>query len=310
MARKFVVALFLLAVGAGVALAAIPDRNGVIHGCRNTRTGLLRVIKSTAHCRVGERALNWNVRGPQGPQGRRGRRVSRERAWSPSRRSVGSRATQGRTAGRSRSNTKPRARRTSVASCRPWRRRFASTSSRQERQVRRPTSSSSWSTQGRRPSISRATSSCTARPRERTMPNWAPCRQGRPWPPAPSSSSAAQDTQAHTRLTARSTSALRRPAAGWVSAMRRGSLSTRWRGERGPTRSSKAQLPPRRQRLRRLDGQTRVTRTGTTRTTTGPTSAKATRRRGCRTSGSDRRCGRGKGRRERPPPSRGRRGRS
>jgi hypothetical protein len=69
MARKFVVALFLLAVGAGVALAAIPDRNGVIHGCRNTRTGLLRVIKSTAHCRVGERALNWNVRGPQGPQG-------------------------------------------------------------------------------------------------------------------------------------------------------------------------------------------------------------------------------------------------
>jgi hypothetical protein len=72
MARKLVGVLLLLAVGAGVALAAIPDRNGVIHGCRITRTGLLRVIKSTAHCRAGERPLNWNVQGPQGVPGPQG----------------------------------------------------------------------------------------------------------------------------------------------------------------------------------------------------------------------------------------------
>jgi hypothetical protein len=69
MARKLVVVLVALALGAGVAVASIPDRNGVIHGCRNARTGVLRVIKSTAHCRVGERPLNWNAQGPQGVPG-------------------------------------------------------------------------------------------------------------------------------------------------------------------------------------------------------------------------------------------------
>ena len=69
MARKLVVLLLALAVCAGVAVASIPDRNGVIHGCRNVRTGLLRVIRTQAVCRVGEKRLNWNVQGPQGPVG-------------------------------------------------------------------------------------------------------------------------------------------------------------------------------------------------------------------------------------------------
>jgi hypothetical protein len=59
-------------VGAGVALASIPDADGTIHGCRSLRTGALRVIGSRAHCREGERRLDWNVRGPQGPPGPQG----------------------------------------------------------------------------------------------------------------------------------------------------------------------------------------------------------------------------------------------
>jgi hypothetical protein len=56
--------------GAGaVALASIPDANGIIHGCRHDNTGALRVI-DTATGQKGvslETALNWNQTGPQGP---------------------------------------------------------------------------------------------------------------------------------------------------------------------------------------------------------------------------------------------------
>jgi hypothetical protein len=62
----------LLAALAGVALAGIPDSNGTIHGCRNVTTGALRVIGSRAHCRSGERRLNWSQLGPQGPAGPQG----------------------------------------------------------------------------------------------------------------------------------------------------------------------------------------------------------------------------------------------
>ena len=71
----------LLAAVAGVALAGIPDSDGTIHGCRNVTTGALRVIGSRAHCRSGERRLDWNVKGrrgetgpvgPAGPQGEPG----------------------------------------------------------------------------------------------------------------------------------------------------------------------------------------------------------------------------------------------
>ena len=75
MARKLILVVLAVALGAGVALASIPDRNGTIHGCRNVRTGVLRAIKSQARCRTLEKPLNWNVQGrqgdigPAGPQG-------------------------------------------------------------------------------------------------------------------------------------------------------------------------------------------------------------------------------------------------
>ena len=59
----------LLAAVAGVALAGIPDSDGTIHGCRNVTTGALRVIGSRAHCRTGEKRLDWSQRGRQGPPG-------------------------------------------------------------------------------------------------------------------------------------------------------------------------------------------------------------------------------------------------
>jgi hypothetical protein len=59
----------VLAAVAGVAFARIPDADGKIHGCRNLKTGVLRVIGARAHCRDNEKRLNWNVRGPEGPVG-------------------------------------------------------------------------------------------------------------------------------------------------------------------------------------------------------------------------------------------------
>src|SRR5688572_32433090 len=61
--------LAMLAAAAGAAFARIPDADGTIHGCRNTTTGVLRVIGSRGHCRDNERRLDWNARGPAGPVG-------------------------------------------------------------------------------------------------------------------------------------------------------------------------------------------------------------------------------------------------
>jgi hypothetical protein len=66
------VAALVAVVGAAVAAtAAIPDSNGVIHACRNTKTGALRVIDSERGqtCSKDEAALAWNQTGPQGPAG-------------------------------------------------------------------------------------------------------------------------------------------------------------------------------------------------------------------------------------------------
>lgn len=54
-----------------IAYAAIPDSNGVIHGCYKTSNGSLRVIDSPAvQCDPrNETAISWNQTGPQGPQG-------------------------------------------------------------------------------------------------------------------------------------------------------------------------------------------------------------------------------------------------
>jgi hypothetical protein len=59
----------------GVALAAIPDSGGTIHGCYQKTSGNLRVVTSSGDCRADENSLAWNQRGatgatgPQGPPG-------------------------------------------------------------------------------------------------------------------------------------------------------------------------------------------------------------------------------------------------
>jgi hypothetical protein len=71
------IAIGLVLAGAAVATAAIPDSNGVIHACRDLRTGALRVIDSEAgqSCTNKEAALTWNQAGPQGPPGLSGYEV-------------------------------------------------------------------------------------------------------------------------------------------------------------------------------------------------------------------------------------------
>lgn len=72
-----------LALGVGVAVGAIPDLGGVIHGCYsntngaegdNGKTGGLRVIDTGTGqtCAKHETALNWNQTGPKGDKGETG----------------------------------------------------------------------------------------------------------------------------------------------------------------------------------------------------------------------------------------------
>jgi hypothetical protein len=70
-AHVFAVAAALVLGGTAVAVASIPDAQGVIHGCRNTKTGALRAIDTDVGqtCGKDEAALNWNQTGPQGPAG-------------------------------------------------------------------------------------------------------------------------------------------------------------------------------------------------------------------------------------------------
>jgi len=54
----------------GMAVASIPDANGVIHACYLKKTGALRVIdRPSHHCHQDENRLKWNVRGPAEPSG-------------------------------------------------------------------------------------------------------------------------------------------------------------------------------------------------------------------------------------------------
>jgi len=66
-------AAVLLAAASGIAYAAIPGTDGVIHGCVSASGGV-RVIDPTAggSCSSGESALNWNVRGAKGATGLQG----------------------------------------------------------------------------------------------------------------------------------------------------------------------------------------------------------------------------------------------
>jgi len=66
------VVIAVVAGGAGLALASIPDSNtGVITGCYQMEGGQLRVIdaQAGAKCLSSEKKLTWNHTGPQGPAG-------------------------------------------------------------------------------------------------------------------------------------------------------------------------------------------------------------------------------------------------
>jgi hypothetical protein len=55
-------AVLPLVLAAGIAVAAAaPDRRGVIHGCRDTDTGTLRVIDDNSSCGPKEESLDWNT---------------------------------------------------------------------------------------------------------------------------------------------------------------------------------------------------------------------------------------------------------
>ena len=64
-----IVAVFVAA--SGLAVAAIPSRNGVIHACYKKKGGALRAV-SGGKCPKGSRALAWNQRGLTGGRGATG----------------------------------------------------------------------------------------------------------------------------------------------------------------------------------------------------------------------------------------------
>lgn len=74
-----ILAVCALAVGAGAGYAFNRDDAPVVHTCyRVAKDGspvnrsVLRVVEGSADCRRNERALTWNLRGPQGPPGASG----------------------------------------------------------------------------------------------------------------------------------------------------------------------------------------------------------------------------------------------
>ena len=74
--RVLLVALPLLALVAGVALAAKPSARrpstAVINACVKKGSGQVRVVRPGAGCRKNESRLSWNVQGPAGPRGATG----------------------------------------------------------------------------------------------------------------------------------------------------------------------------------------------------------------------------------------------
>jgi hypothetical protein len=64
-----VAVVLIVALLGGIAYAAIPDANGVIHGCYKDVSGNLRVVDSATSCLPSETAISWNQSGQQGPPG-------------------------------------------------------------------------------------------------------------------------------------------------------------------------------------------------------------------------------------------------
>jgi hypothetical protein len=76
LSRKLIAGIvaILAVAGGATALAAIPDGNGVIHGCYDTKTGALRVLDwptngMSLSCAPKEGAVTWNQQGPKGDRG-------------------------------------------------------------------------------------------------------------------------------------------------------------------------------------------------------------------------------------------------
>jgi Lamin Tail Domain/Collagen triple helix repeat (20 copies) len=70
--RALLVTLLVAApAGGAVAVMVQPPANATIHACVR-KDGRLRLVAKTAGCRKTERAVSWNVRGPQGERGPEG----------------------------------------------------------------------------------------------------------------------------------------------------------------------------------------------------------------------------------------------
>ena len=59
-------------LSAAVGFAQVPGQDGVIRGCYDVKTGVLRVVASGALCGKGENALEWKQRGEPGAAGPQG----------------------------------------------------------------------------------------------------------------------------------------------------------------------------------------------------------------------------------------------
>jgi hypothetical protein len=64
-----VIAVCLLAAGAGWAIAGSRSSNATIRACASRTTGVLRLVRT---CKKGERLVTWNSVGPRGLQGAKG----------------------------------------------------------------------------------------------------------------------------------------------------------------------------------------------------------------------------------------------
>lgn len=72
---KHAAMVFGLSLFASTASAAIPDANGVIHGCYNQLTGSTRIIDGN-RCGLLEKEITWAQTGPRGPAGAAGASVT------------------------------------------------------------------------------------------------------------------------------------------------------------------------------------------------------------------------------------------
>lgn len=69
-----------LVLGAVVTAAVFAQSDKTINGCKNKKSGALRIISSSGSCKSTETAISWNKTGPPGPQGEQGEPPEAE-AW-------------------------------------------------------------------------------------------------------------------------------------------------------------------------------------------------------------------------------------